>query len=658
LSNSEEDQDSISDKPQPKISKSKTDWRQLLQNPDEELPETSEQSQGEEWDNDHPKYEEMGITRTLWNVMDYFQRNKGLTFSYITKDLLPERWQEVQGAITAEQIEHVFLFDEYYLCSFNSDSPLTWGEDHLWWDAMITYVNEGDKPIWFGIGKGAMIPFVSYVGDKNLQISVHEAILDKLPLVAWVTNSNRHPFALVYVPDEMRTSNPKNLPAAALRLVSTNDIFWERLYTEKTTYASMEFIPWRDIDDNVRKRNAGPKGIKKGITEGIKFKYLPPKAWNRLQRQYGVATPTEIDVDKEMELRSVSNTEHILPIATEEVVLNTVYIPLSLISSYVLQGDRDFTAFDILTAKVPGLQEIQYVREDKNHVPPQKTNVPKKGTSKRFSWKDQDPSKLQGDELKRYRDAQRKALSRQLKGSVARKGYRNAIVPSRTKRMSRPIEPAQGKANSKPITTRGSTSRPRQVVSESSSSLSACPEMGHADKLSHVDNQTNHESSIIPSDETIKIHSNAIADRLEQRFQDQLQFKLDLKDELEKLQETILEQRVDTFDKHEEVIKPIEVEMRDTLTECKQVLKRLKALEIAQERLSQQLYEDVVTKLDQQHKKFEKRVLGKIIEMQSRSLNLDEFLGYFARMRAAGWVPVAETSIPQGMYRIDESIGT
>ena len=332
MSLSEENPEALTtDKSEQKGPKSRTDWRQLLENPEAELPDTSEGSQCEDYDNDGQTYD--GVPRTLWNIMDYFGRNAGFEYSYIPKDLLPEDWQEVQEAITTNLIQHVFMFSEYYMCTFNPDSPLTWGDSHLWWDAMITYVNEGDKQMWFGIGKGAMIPFVSYVGDSTLQIGEaqdpHGQVLDTLPLVAWVTNSKRHPLALVYVPDSMRTNNPKNLPGAALRLVPCKDIFWERLYLQKGTYASMEFIPWQDIDDKVRKRDTGPRGIKMGISEGIKFKYVRPKEWEKILRHYGVVTHMDIDVplDKETQLRSVSISEHVLPIATDDVSIDILGMP-------------------------------------------------------------------------------------------------------------------------------------------------------------------------------------------------------------------------------------------------------------------------------------------------------------------------------------------
>lgn len=279
-----------------------------------------------------------------------------------------------------------------------------------------------------------------------------------------------------------------------------------------------------------------------------------------------------------------------------------------------------------------------------------------KGKSKRFSWKDKDPSTLQGVELKRYRDAERKARARQIRGGN-KNPIRN-ICPPRIKKVSRPVQPAQEQAN-RNVPTRASLSRSSGTRLQSSSTLSECPTPGHSDNVTHADNDAFPEHSIVASHETIKIQSQAIADRLEQRFSDELHFKMNLKDEIEKLHETILEQRADTLDQHEEIIKPIEAEMRETLNECKQVLKRLKRMEAAQESSAKQSYQDVVDAIDkrqqqfhlsllQSQKEFEERLLSKVNEAQSKRFDLDEFFSYFNRLRGQGFVPVIEASNPQG----------
>ena len=221
--------------------------------------------------------------------------------------------------------------------------------------------------------------------------------------------------------------------------------------------------------------------------------------------------------------------------------------------------------------------------------------------------------------------------------------------------MSRPVQPAKEQAN-RTRPTWETSSRSSRSRLQSNSSLSECPDVGHSDNVTHVDNHAFSEHTIVASHETIKIQSQAIADRLEQRFSDQLQLKVNINDQLEKLHETVLDQRADTLDQHEETIKSIEAEMKETLNECKQVLKRLKRIEAAKESSAQDLV-DAIHKRQQQfqlsllqsQKEFEERLLSKVNEAQSKKLDLDEFFSYFNRLRGQGFMPVIETLNPQGM---------
>ncbi len=290
-----------------------------------------------------------------------------------------------------------------------------------------------------------------------------------------------------------------------------------------------------------------------------------------------------------------------------------------------------------------------------------------KGKQKEPTWKGKSVSALTGDERKRYMWAMNKQRQRN------RKSTAQILKSGPVRRTSRPIN------TSKHIPTEGSSRLMRNTRDTASTEPFQQADIPQGTQCPGVqlqdNNQLRNNPPTVADHLSIKIQAQAIADQLQQRLGDHLKTQLNFSGELEEMMDTFLGQRERVVvrqlgNEHSNIIKSIETELREPVSESRQVLKRLKRLEEANKLNDESCYERILTRIDEhqsvmassfaryhqevqsalaQHERalqaslsdFKDRLLREMQDAQKSQVDMDIVFSTFKRLRKEGFLPVA-----------------